>query len=126
MPFFPYDGNPAVLIYPALTASQLAQLWQSAEPPGTADRPGTAERPDQRQLRALGRLLGRTRAEVLRELAVERTTSELAARLGVSPASASQHVSALRDAGLVGSTRDRNRVLHRLTNLGAELLHPFG
>jgi DNA-binding transcriptional ArsR family regulator len=115
VPFFPYNGNPAVLIYPALTAPQLAQLWNGTG--GYAD-------PDPRQLGALGRLIGRTRAEVLRTLADGCTTSELAARLGMSPASASQHATALREAGLVSSTRDRNRMLHRLTNLGAELLHP--
>lgn len=115
VPFFPYDGNPAVLIYPALAAPELAQLWQGIDPPEVVES-------DPRQARALSRLLGRTRAEVLRTLADGCSTSELAARLGVSPASASQHATALRDAGLVSSTRDRNRMLHRLTNLGAELL----
>lgn len=122
VPYFPHDGNSAVLIYPALSGPQLARLWQQR--PAAAAVRDLPVGPDPRQLGALRRLLGRTRAEVLRSLADGCTTTELAARLGVSPASASQHATALREAGLVSSTRDRNRVLHRLTNLGAELLHP--
>ncbi|GLZ37537.1 helix-turn-helix domain-containing protein [Actinokineospora sp. NBRC 105648] len=66
----------------------------------------------------LADLLGRTRAAVLRELAVERTTGELADRLGVSPATASEHASVLRAAGFVTTRRDGRSVRHGQTELG--------
>lgn len=50
------------------------------------------------------------------------TTGELARRLDISPAGASQHATVLRRAGLVLSTRRRNLVLHTLTPLGRALL----
>ncbi|MEU1098463.1 winged helix-turn-helix domain-containing protein [Streptomyces sp. NPDC005877] len=45
------------------------------------------------------------------------TTSRLAARAGISPASASEHATVLRSAGLVGTARDRNAVLHTPAHL---------
>jgi DNA-binding transcriptional ArsR family regulator len=73
---------------------------------------------------ALGRLLGGTRARVLRCIEDGTTTGELARRARVSLASASQHASVLREAGLVLSVRRGNEVLHTLTPLGARLLPP--
>jgi DNA-binding transcriptional ArsR family regulator len=49
-------------------------------------------------------------------------TSEVARRLGISPAAASQHTTVLRNAGLLLSQRDRNMVRHTLTPLGRALL----
>ncbi|WP_017556456.1 ArsR/SmtB family transcription factor [Nocardiopsis baichengensis] len=72
--------------------------------------------------RALGNLLGATRAAALTVVADGATTNELAARLHISPAAASHHTRVLREAGLIVSTRDRNHVLHTLTAAGAELL----
>jgi DNA-binding transcriptional ArsR family regulator len=71
---------------------------------------------------ALARLLGGTRARVLRCIQQGMTTGELARRAGVSPASASQHARVLRDAGLVRSVRRGSEVLHTLTPLGVDLL----
>ncbi|MER5791856.1 helix-turn-helix domain-containing protein [Streptomyces sp. NPDC001980] len=73
---------------------------------------------------SLAALLGRTRAAVLRSLALGATTSELAGSLGVSVPTASHHATVLRDAGLVFSHRHHNTVLHTLTPLGAALLRP--
>ncbi|MFF4700132.1 ArsR/SmtB family transcription factor [Streptomyces chattanoogensis] len=72
---------------------------------------------------ALSALLGRTRARVLAALGAPVTTGELARRLRVSAPSASEHVSALREAGLAHSRRDGGCVVHALTPLGAALLH---
>ncbi|WP_372349032.1 ArsR family transcriptional regulator [Streptomyces sp. KL116D] len=71
---------------------------------------------------ALAALLGRTRSIVLRAVALGATTSELARAAGVSASSASQHATALRDAGLITSRRHASSVLHSLTPLGAALL----
>lgn len=70
----------------------------------------------------LATLLGRTRAAVLRAVAAGATTGELARATGVSASSASQHSTALRDAGLITSHRHAASVLHTLTPLGAALL----
>ena len=69
------------LIYPA---RGIATLWEDAAPA-----------PD-----GLARLLGATRATVLADLAAPRSTTEVAERLQISPANASHHLTALRDAGL--------------------------
>ncbi|WP_432102474.1 ArsR/SmtB family transcription factor [Streptomyces sp. bgisy091] len=70
----------------------------------------------------LGALLGRTRASVLRATATGATTGELARSAGVSPSTASQHATALRDNGLIVTNRHASSVLHTLTPLGAALL----
>ena len=102
---------PPVLIYPIMR--ELAG----------ADR-GLETRSDGgRQLTAL---LGRTRAAVLRVLGTGATTSEIAHRLAISPASASEHATVLRNAGLITSGRERNTVIHALTPLGQTLLNGCG
>jgi DNA-binding transcriptional ArsR family regulator len=60
--------------------------------------------------------------EVLRTLADGCSTTELADRVGISLAAASQHASVLRDAGLITTHRQGSAVLHVLTPLGVELL----
>jgi 1-aminocyclopropane-1-carboxylate deaminase len=67
-------------------------------------------------------LVGRNRAAVLRTIADGCSTTELADRVGISLAAASQHASVLRDAGLITTHRRGSAVLHVLTPLGAELL----
>jgi DNA-binding transcriptional ArsR family regulator len=71
---------------------------------------------------ALAALFGRNRAAVLSAVAEGCTTTELANRVGISLASASQHASVLRNAGLVITRRQGGAVLHVLTPLGVELL----
>jgi MarR family protein len=73
---------------------------------------------------ALVALLGRTRAAVLLTIA-ERphlNTTELARALGTSPASASQHATVLREAGLVVTHRHNGAALHTLSPRGRDLL----
>ncbi|MDQ7904441.1 winged helix-turn-helix domain-containing protein [Phytohabitans sp. ZYX-F-186] len=72
---------------------------------------------------ALARLLGGTRAAVLRAVGTGCGTVELARRVRSSPATASEHAAALRAAGLVATTRAGRGVRHWLTPLGAQLLH---
>jgi DNA-binding transcriptional ArsR family regulator len=72
---------------------------------------------------ALAALVGRNRAAVLQSIADGCTTTELASRVGISLAAASQHASVLRGAGLIVTRRQGGAVLHVLTPLGAELLH---
>jgi DNA-binding transcriptional ArsR family regulator len=67
-------------------------------------------------------LLGRTRAAVLAAVPPSATTTQLAGRVGVSLASASQHAMVLRRAGLIATVRTGPAVQHTLTPLGSELL----
>ncbi|KUJ70647.1 ArsR family transcriptional regulator [Streptomyces albus subsp. albus] len=71
---------------------------------------------------SLSKLVGQTRSAVLQGVGGGCTTSELARRVGVSLASASQHASVLREAGLLLTLRQGGAVLHTLTPLGAALL----
>jgi DNA-binding transcriptional ArsR family regulator len=99
---------PVVLVYPALRRmDDAAALWTPGHAPNAS---------------ALAKLLGQTQAAVLAAIADTRTTTELAARVGISLPTASHHTSILRGAGLVVSRRQGNTVVHRLTPLGAELL----
>jgi len=73
--------------------------------------------------RDLAPLLGRTRLTVLRLTAAGgATTGELARRARISAATASEHATVLRNAGLITSRRQGNLMLHSLTDLGARLL----
>ncbi len=69
----------------------------------------------------LARLLGSSRAAMLADLAAPRSTIELAARLSLSPATASHHLTALRDGGLVTSRREGRSVIYTRTPLGDAL-----
>jgi DNA-binding transcriptional ArsR family regulator len=91
------------LAYPA---RGIAGLWRSPTPP-----------PD-----ALARLLGRTRALVLAALDEPLSTSALAALLELSPAGASRHLLALRDAGLAAAERHGHELRYQRTKLGDDLV----
>ncbi len=75
---------------------------------------------------SLGALLGKTRAAVLETIADGCTTGEIARRLDVSLATASEHATVLRRAGLVVSVRDGNTMLHALTPVAMALLEGAG
>ncbi len=88
-------------------AQRGAKLWS---PVDDGDRP-------------LAALVGQTRADALAGLREDPcTTGELAARLGISAAGASQHASVLRRAGLITTRRNRRSALHIVTDLGVYLL----
>ncbi|MFF5177544.1 ArsR/SmtB family transcription factor [Micromonospora sp. NPDC000316] len=96
-----------VLVYPVDRLGGLAS--DNSATPGAASE-------------ALAALLGRTRAAVLQASGDGCTTGEVARRLNISAAAASQHATVLRNAGLLVSQRDRNTVLHTLTPLGQAVL----
>jgi biotin operon repressor len=101
-------GSPLTLAYPV-----------SSDPAGGIRLWGGAQAAAGK---ALAALLGRTRAAVLDSIADGCTTTELARRVGVSPAAASQHATVLREAGLIMTRRQGSAVWHTLTALGAQLL----
>jgi hypothetical protein len=92
----------ATLIYPA---RGIATLWD--QPAATTE--------------GLARLLGRSRAAMLADLAAPRSTTELAERLSLSPATASHHLAALRDAGLITAHREGRSVLYARSPVGDTL-----
>ena len=91
------------LIYPA---RGIAELWLPTQTRHSA---------------ALARLLGRTRASLLESLAEPASTHTLARRHGLAASTASEHLTTLRDAGLVTSKRYRHTLLYQQTALGAML-----
>jgi DNA-binding transcriptional ArsR family regulator len=70
----------------------------------------------------LAALVGATRADVLRALITGCGTMQLAREPQISPATASAHVTALREAGLAATRRTGRAVRHTLTPLGMQLL----
>ncbi len=95
------------IIYPT---RGIAELWQSPAPAPAA----------------LGRLLGQTRALLLAGLDAPTSTTSLAGRLGLSPSGVSRHLIALRDAGLVQTTRHGHEVRYARTRLGSDVLRGAG
>lgn len=68
------------------------------------------------------KLMGATRARLLRDLLQPRSTSELSARHGLAPATVSYHLGVLRGAGLVLRARERRVVLYRCSEQARSLL----
>jgi DNA-binding transcriptional ArsR family regulator len=112
--FVDNDTQPQpVLVYPALNDDPLGQL--TALVPGPRDSGPT---------QTVRKLLGHTRAAVLETIAEHPgcTTTELAAATRIAKASASEHATVLREAGLIHTIRHRNTALHSPTQLGLALL----
>ncbi|MFJ6615612.1 ArsR/SmtB family transcription factor [Streptomyces sp. NPDC091289] len=86
--------DPPQLVYPA---RGVGLLWESRPVSGTT---------------ALAAVLGRSRTLLLTELESPASTTELARRTGLSPAGVSQHLNALRGAGLVSAHRAGRSVLY--------------
>jgi DNA-binding transcriptional ArsR family regulator len=116
---------PSVFVWPKVTLVT-AEPWQPslaypARGIGTLWSPERAAPPD-----ALERLLGRTRAALLVSLDSPRSTTELAGAFGVSPGGISQHLTILRDAGLVCGRRVARSVLYMRSSEGDDLLAAAG
>ncbi|MER5767597.1 helix-turn-helix domain-containing protein [Streptomyces sp. NPDC001985] len=71
---------------------------------------------------ALAGVLGRTRARLLAELTSPASTTELARRIALSAGGVSQHLTALRAAGLVSAHRTGRMVLYARTSVGESLV----
>jgi DNA-binding transcriptional ArsR family regulator len=110
--YFKRPEKPMVLADPALTPVLIYSV--------SADVRAVTER----RFHGLAALIGRTRAAVLELVADGGTTTGMASRLGISAAAVSQHLSVLREGGLVVSVRSGNLVHHGLTALGRTLLAP--
>lgn len=110
----PFAGpRPRVLIAPDRPA---LVVYPVAPPAAPAARRSPAD--------PLVALFGRTRSAVLLQAARpgRHTTSTIAREVGISVSSSSEHLSALRAAGLVASRRDGGAIVHRATALCRELV----
>ncbi|MBN0048009.1 winged helix-turn-helix transcriptional regulator [Streptomyces actuosus] len=96
--------DPPQLAYPA---RGVGTLWETRPAIGTC---------------VLSPVLGRSRTLLLTELETPASTTELARRTGLSPAGVSQHLTALRDAGLVSAHRAGRSVLYARTAAAETLL----
>ncbi|MEV6109483.1 DUF5937 family protein [Streptomyces sp. NPDC051940] len=75
---------------------------------------------------ALTAVLGRTRTLLLAELTAPASTTDLARRLSVTPGAVSQHLTALRAAGLLTAHRTGRIVLYARTSAAESLLAAAG
>jgi DNA-binding transcriptional ArsR family regulator len=105
------DTDPPMLSY---APRGVGRVWA-----GTPNGPKGSEWP-------LARLLGRTRAALLAHLDLPLSTTQLAARLGLTTAAVSEHLSVLRQAELVTSRRAGRSVLYRRTPLADGLVAAGG
>lgn len=96
-------GDSPQLAFPAHGA---ATLWERPAPPSEA----------------LSAVIGRGRAQLLVEMRAPLSTTELARRTGMSASGVSQHLAALRAAGLVSAHRDGKTVLNTRTTVAEALL----
>jgi DNA-binding transcriptional ArsR family regulator len=96
--------HPPELVYPA---RGVGTLWEHRPVP----------RGD-----AIAAVLGRSRAMLLTELEGPASTTELARRTGISAAAVSQHLTTLRDAGMVSAHRAGRSVLYARTAVAESLL----
>ncbi|MEU6652584.1 MarR family transcriptional regulator [Streptomyces sp. NPDC046900] len=110
------DGRPVSVSYPAFQNQHPNEITAHASMPGYG------------RSSSVSTLLGRTRTVVLSVIAEHQgcSTKELADRAAIAAASASEHATVLREAGLIRSLRHRNSVLHSLTPLGRALLNTSG
>lgn len=96
-------GEPPMILY---GARGVATLWEPQSLPAPA---------------ALSRLLGTARAGLLLHLNTPASSTELAARLGVTTTAANQHLRALYAGGLLVRARHGRSVLYRRSDLGDRL-----
>jgi DNA-binding transcriptional ArsR family regulator len=106
---------PAVLAWPRLSI----QLCDPAE--AVLGYPTTKIGTRTTASHAVDRLVGATRAALLRDLDVPRSTSSLASRHRLAPPTVSYHLKVLQRSGLVTADRDRQFVLYRCTDAGRTL-----
>lgn len=111
---------PSVFIWPNVSG-MIDPPWQPAliYPPRGI---GLLWEPSEADPTALYAVLGKGRARVLGALDGEASTTEVARRLSASPGGVSEHLSALRRAGLVRPRRAGREVLYSRTAAGDALM----
>ncbi|WP_344031176.1 ArsR/SmtB family transcription factor [Streptomyces luteireticuli] len=115
-----------LLLVPSVFASCVLTWKQPPAPPQLAYPARGAgalwERQPVPQEAAIAAVLGRSRTRLLTELDAPASTTELAGRTGISAAGVSQHLAALRGAGMVSAHRAGRSVLYARTAVAESLL----
>ncbi len=108
-----------------LVPSSFGHTWMSIDAPNAYalvyPARGTAVPPPDPEPAGLDRLIGRSRATLLRALEHPASTSQLVSALGMSLGAVGDHLAVLRDTGLITGTRTGRSVLYRRTRLGDDL-----
>jgi DNA-binding transcriptional ArsR family regulator len=108
-----------------LVPNGFSQGWICVDPPNgfalVYPAGGIAAPPEKRTRDGLDRLLGQSRARILRELETPCSTTQLVSILGLGLGSVGDHLAVLRAAGLVTRVRTGRSVLYRRTPLGDAL-----
>ncbi|MCY0927371.1 DUF5937 family protein [Streptomyces sp. H27-H1] len=116
---------PSAFAWPRILTRSVApdplQLAYPARGIGTLWEPRATKASD-----AVAAVLGRSRTMLLAELDTPASTTQLARHSGLSAAAVSQHLTALRDAGLVTGHRAGRSVLYARTAIADALLTPVG
>ncbi|MFG2838457.1 DUF5937 family protein [Streptomyces zaomyceticus] len=114
---------PSVFAWPRVLTRSVhpdpPQLAYPARGFGTVWEPRTGNASE-----AVAAVLGRSRTLLLTELDTPASTTRLAAHCGLSAAGVSQHLIALRNAGLVTAHRSGRSVLYARTAVADRLLNP--
>lgn len=122
----PLDGRGLLLVPSAFTWPKLFSLTAPGLQPllrYPARGVGTLwERTERDTPAALAKVLGQSRARLLALLDEPAATGDLAVRAGLSAGGTSQHLTALRDAGLVSAHRTGRHVLYARTEIAEALL----
>ncbi|MEU5298014.1 ArsR/SmtB family transcription factor [Streptomyces umbrinus] len=119
IPSYFYSREPAIHLDPDLPPIVIYPITHDTV---WSPRPAPVLRPRHDTLAAL---LGHRRATLLQVITVGHgiSTSALAHRTGVSPATVSHHTTALRDAGLITTHRAGGSAHHLPTPLGVQLVN---
>lgn len=107
------DPRSPMLAYPAAPATAMTTAAASRPRSAHAAPPTPDPVPD---------LLGATRARLLADLDIPRTTAELGERHFLAVSTVSYHLGILHRSGLVTRVRDRNRVLYQHSSRAAAVL----
>lgn len=119
-------AGPGLLLVPCAFASRVLTWSSPSHPPQLAyPARGTGtlwEHHPIARAEAIATVIGRSRTLLLTELEAPASTTELAQRTGISTAAVSQHLTALRDAGIVSAHRAGRSVLYARTAVAESLL----
>jgi DNA-binding transcriptional ArsR family regulator len=118
--------GPGLLLIPSAFAADILTGSRPPHPPQLAyPARGTGTLWEHRPVAhadAIAAVLGRSRTILLTELEAPASTTELALRTGISAAGVSQHLTTLRDAGMVSAHRCGRSVLYARTAVAESLL----
>ena len=121
------DNAPGLILVPSAFAwdKVLTRSWSGDVPQLCYGARGVGtlfDRRSEEPSESIAAVIGRSRARLLAELAAPASTTDLAARTGMSAGGVSEHLTALRGAGMVSAHRTGRSVLYARTAVADSLL----